>query len=64
VSDTTYAYKRRDGIAWDLEFRLNADYGMFSMVGDDRRHEFRMTDMVELDDGDYCGSCGQVGCRG
>lgn len=34
------------------------------MVGDDRVFLFDTEDMVELDDGDYCTECGQIGCKG
>lgn len=32
------------------------------MVGDDRHHSVDPTDITPLDDDDYCGSCGQIGC--
>jgi len=32
------------------------------MVGDDRRFAFDPEDLTPLNDEDYCGSCGQVGC--
>lgn len=70
--EITYAYKRLDGVAWDLlEYRSNGNFarpddgvGVFSMVGDDREHTFKMDDMVVLLPGEWCGECGQIGCRG
>jgi hypothetical protein len=32
------------------------------MVGDDRRFTFEPDELIPLNDDDYCGSCGQVGC--
>ena len=33
------------------------------MVGDDRLFSFWPEDLVELNRGDFCGVCGQVGCH-
>jgi len=33
------------------------------MVGDDRRFAFDPEDVTPLPREDYCGSCGQIGCR-
>lgn len=32
------------------------------MVGDDRDFTFEVEDFTRLDEEDYCGECGQVGC--
>ena len=32
------------------------------MIGDDRDFEFEITELTKLDDEEYCGSCGQIGC--
>lgn len=32
------------------------------MVGDDRHHSIDPDDITPLDDDEYCGSCGQIGC--
>ncbi len=32
------------------------------MVGDDRVHEVDADDCTPISDGEYCGSCGQIGC--
>lgn len=32
------------------------------MVGDDHRHLVDSDDLEALEEGDYCGGCGQIGC--
>lgn len=32
------------------------------MVGDDRKHVIDRGDLINLDEDDYCHTCGQVGC--
>ncbi len=32
------------------------------MVGDDRKHIIDVDDLIVIDDDEYCGSCGQIGC--
>lgn len=32
------------------------------MVGDDRVHTFETHELTRLEEGDYCPSCGQIGC--
>ena len=32
------------------------------MVGDDRRNEVDIDDLSPIEEADYCGCCGQVGC--
>jgi len=32
------------------------------MVGDDRKHRVAKTDLLPLDELDYCTECGQIGC--
>jgi len=32
------------------------------MVGDDHKHRVPETDCTPIDDLDYCGVCGQIGC--
>lgn len=32
------------------------------MVGDDEIHEIDQADLIEIDELDYCASCGQIGC--
>lgn len=33
-----------------------------TMVGDDGKHEIDIEDLKKIDDLDYCGVCGQIGC--
>ncbi len=35
---------------------------LFRMVGDDRRMTCDPEDLTPIDDEDYCGTCGQIGC--
>jgi len=32
------------------------------MVGDDRRHEVDVSDLLPLAEGEFCSCCGQIGC--
>lgn len=32
------------------------------MVGDDREHTVDVADLTKINDDEYCGGCGQVGC--
>jgi len=32
------------------------------MVGDDRVFEFDVSDLIKLDEGEWCPGCGQIGC--
>lgn len=32
------------------------------MVGDDHRHHVDVDDLEKIGEGDYCSSCGQIGC--
>jgi hypothetical protein len=34
----------------------------FHMVGDDRLYEIEIEDIEILDDDEFCGGCGQIGC--
>ncbi len=36
--------------------------GIVIMVGDDYRHHTDREELVAVDEDDFCGSCGQVGC--
>lgn len=33
------------------------------MVGDDENFSFEPTELIVIQDGDYCPECGQVGCK-
>lgn len=48
VGDTSLVY--------DLDFVIGV------MVGDDHEHTIDVTSLTKIDDDDYCGGCGQVGC--
>ena len=47
------------------EPELVDDYGMVRavMVGDDREHPVDRDDLTLISDEDYCGGCGQTGCK-
>ncbi len=57
---------------WELESRMNDEFDdveevrtgrvVCVMVGDDRRFTFEPEDLTPLNEEDYCGSCGQIGC--
>jgi hypothetical protein len=32
------------------------------MIGDDAKHHVSVLDVHEVDDDEYCGGCGQIGC--
>jgi hypothetical protein len=60
-------------LGWEAEYRAEeegdepelvrtGDNVIAVMVGDDRRHSIDKSDLIPLEDGDYCPSCGQVGC--
>lgn len=40
------------------------NYGMVVaiMVGDDREHIIDVDELTPIEDDDYCGGCGQIGC--
>ena len=54
----------------DGEYTGHVDYEEFEdktkvvcvMVGDDREFTFYTDELTKLDEGDYCPSCGQIGC--
>ncbi len=70
--EVMFERKDRRGIAWDMvEYRSYGNsarpddgVGVFVMVGDDQEHLIPMSEMVTLLPGEWCGSCGQVGCTG
>lgn len=49
-------------MTYDVELR---DTGrvIAIMVGDDHRHVVDLEDLALLGDDEFCGSCGQIGCR-
>ena len=46
---------------WDDE-EIETGNIVIRMVGDDRDHIVDPDDCTPIDDDDYCGSCGQLGC--
>jgi hypothetical protein len=42
--------------------RTDDDRIVAVMVGDDQRWTIDKSDLTEIDEEDYCGSCGQIGC--
>lgn len=76
--DARYAVAGYDGIAfyllgyverdtpdteWDGIRETDTDWVRAIMVGDDRVHEIEVSELTLLDDLDYCGQCGQIGCQ-
>lgn len=49
------------GVAFYVR-EVEDDRAKVVMVGDDRVHDVDVDDCEELDEEDYCHSCGQVGC--
>ena len=59
-----YTHSRMTGVAWQLlewEDRDN-DIVLACMVGDDKVHHLHSVDFQAIEDDDYCGGCGQIGC--
>ena|SRR3990167_7481377 len=40
----------------------NSSMVLVCMVGDDHKHRVDETELIEIDELDYCASCGQIGC--
>lgn len=38
------------------------DISIVQMVGDDRHHEVDTAGLASLNEDDFCGQCGQIGC--
>lgn len=60
-------------LGWHAEEKLDEESGEVElercdgqvvgvMVGDDRRHIIEVADLTEIKEGEYCPSCGQIGC--
>lgn len=47
---------------WTGERVTDTDWVRAVMVGDDREHKIETCDLTPLDDDNYCGQCGQIGC--
>jgi hypothetical protein len=63
-TDTRYRIKTKPGIAWFVDRPCEDDHEcvLMVMVGDDHRWHIDEGDLIEIDDDEYCGSCGQIGC--
>lgn len=57
LEDGTIVYQERTRVAMAGWIRAH-------MVGDDRMFEFRESECHELDEGEFCHECGQIGCTG
>ena len=49
-------------IETDIEEVFDNSRVIAVMVGDNREHEIDVDDLVKIDEDDFCGSCGQIGC--
>lgn len=57
-----YVMERDEDYEWSgIEYE-NREQVRAVMVGDDREHIVDVDDLTELDEDDYCPSCGQIGC--
>lgn len=53
--------ERFAGVAlWFCE--ADGDTAIVQMVGDDRRHRVDLDSLTRLEDSQFCGGCGQIGC--
>lgn len=57
-----YLIGYREVITEDGDPDYDTDWVRAVMVGDDREHLVEVADLIPLDEGDYCHSCGQIGC--
>jgi hypothetical protein len=65
-TDTRYRVKDKPGVAWWIDKVCDYHYPPACvtavMVGDDHRWHIDLEDLVAIDDDEYCGGCGQIGC--
>ncbi len=75
-SAKAYQVKQHPGIAWhvlgwETEPDEDTEWSGYEqrtgkvtvvMVGDDRKFTFDPEDLVPIEDDDFCGCCGQIGC--
>jgi len=54
--------KGNSGVAWYVVSDDGEGSIVAVMVGDDRRYIHDASDCTEIDEEQYCGSCGQMGC--
>lgn len=59
---TAYKVKGWQGVAWRRAKPTRDGRAYMTMIGDDRVFEVDINDVHEIEDGDYCSECGQIGC--
>lgn len=57
----TIRVRGRAGIAFWIK-DIDDDAVKAVMVGDDREHTVDVEDCTPLDEDEFCGECGQIGC--
>jgi hypothetical protein len=63
-TDNRYRVEGYEGVAFwvDRWCEDDEDCLLMVMVGDDYRHHIDKTQAFVIDDDEYCGGCGQIGC--
>jgi hypothetical protein len=56
-----YGYAKEWDEAYE-EWAPNENKLVVIMVGDDRKHTVDVEDVSPLNDSEFCGDCGQIGC--
>lgn len=59
---TRFVTSRDEDYEWTGIENVDTSRVVCVMVGDDRDFTFDVSDLVELEEGDYCRECGQIGC--
>lgn len=57
-----YAFLDSPDYEWTGVREVDHENVRMVMVGDDREHIIPVEDLTPLEDEDYCGQCGQIGC--
>ena len=50
------------GVAFWYDELVNENTATVIMVGDDYRHTVPIEDITSIDEDEFCGGCGQIGC--
>lgn len=58
-----YVERETPETEWTGDRETDTDWVRAVMVGDDREHEIEVSDLRPLAREDFCGECGQIGCR-
>ena len=60
----TVRYETKVGAvaAWIVTPPFDTDRAVIRMVGDDRDFEVDVSDVEPIDEDEFCGGCGQIGC--